>query len=502
MRQQEFVKVAEILSKSHKIVVKEGSGWAANIEKREVFYRKTDIYNLPEDQILGLLLHEIAHVHYTTNSILPPPKENEELMHTTMNMLEDIAIEHIISGDYPNAGEILKSTETELLDTLVRMLPKMNDVSLHEKALLYGAVRFADRGYAFNLEPYEKLGDEISKIMKSRPKEIYDRKATKDLIPLAKTIVDLLVKGAGQPTPEQKQKMMGEAQDHINAHEETTTGSAKKKVIQNLGGHGWLEGPVGEPKITFVDKIVDQADIIGKKLRTVLKRNNAMEFGGRYRTGKLMTKRFVRVKVMKDRKPFARRIIKSNQSYAFAIASDVSGSMFNGGYSKPGNERIYNGDYALSSMQMVGEALRKAGVPRAMVIFGAKARTVAPMNKMAIRWDQISSQKEIQKAHPGGTDIGAAIKACTNELKKIRAERKIMIILTDGSSSQKEMHEAHKEATTEGIECLGITLGNHHYEMDQVFNTKKNINIQDSEDTAKIGRVFIEILQKTIVNSA
>ena len=497
MKSNEFLKIADILSKSHKIVVKEGKGWAANIQKREVFYRKADIYNLQEDHILGLLLHEIAHIHYTTEVDLP--KKDEELMHSVMNMLEDISIEHIISSDYPNAGEILESTETELLDTLVRMLPKMHNMALHEKAILYGAIRFRGRGYEFGWEPYEKLGDEISAIMEAREKEILERKQTKDLMPLAQDIVDLLIKQLGQPTEDQKKQMKKDALAHTHATTETQNSEAERKTIAGLGGGGYAgEKPMEDPKAVYIDKIGDQADEIGKKLRTVMKRNNAMQYGGRYRTGKLMTKRIIRTRTNKDRRPFGRRIVKSNQSYAFAIASDVSGSMWNGGsYGEQGGN---NGDYALTSMAMVSEALRKARIPRAMIIFGGRAQLVAPMGRKAIRWSELASEASIKKAKPSNTDIAEAIKACTKELKKVRAERKIMVILTDGSSDYGAMVRAHKEAEKEEIECIAITIGSRYNSMDNIFKDKKNFLIEDTRNTALIGKAFIELLSRAITD--
>ncbi len=491
MRLAEFSKVADILAREHKIHVKSGSSWASNIQSREVFYVKNDIYNLSEDHILGLLLHEIAHIHYTSDVKLPT--KNKELTHSALNMVEDISIEHIISQDYPNAGEILESTNKELLDTLVGMLPKMK-TPIHEKALLYGAIRFYGRGYAFGSEPHELIGEEVAKLMKQNEVLIYSRKSTGDLLPLVEEIVRLLIKQAGQPTPEELTQMQDEMHGH--AHQTDEQGHAKGKVIGKLkGGRGWKEGSLLSPKIQFVDAIADQAAMIGKKLRTVLKRNNAMEFGGRYRTGKLQARRMVRVKALKDRRPFARRIIKSNQSYAFAVACDVSGSMFGCGGDIP------PGDYALSSMHMVGEALRAAGVPRAMLVFGREARVAAPMGKAAIRWDQLNDENLIKRARPGGTEIDKAIKAGAAELGKTRAERKILIVLTDGQSDLPEMQRAHKAATDAGVECLGITIGGHAgCHMDETFR-KNNRNLPDTRDSGEIGKAFIEILQSSITTS-
>ena len=492
MKQLEFTKIADIMAKEHRIQVIEGQSWASNIKDRKVFYKKEDIYNLSEDHILGLLLHEIAHIHYTSDTDLP--KNNQELVKSALNMVEDISIEHIISSDYPNAGEILASTKTELLDILVKALGKMKNTPVHEKALLYAACKFEGRGFQFATQNYEKIGDKVADVMKKNSAIIYGRKHTKELLPLIKEIVDILIKEAGQPSQEDKWKMSGCMHGHASEHDQQS--ESKSKTIKTLkGGHGWKEGAMISSKVKFIDAIADQANTIGKKLRTVLKRNNAMEYAGRYRTGKLMTKRFVRIKVLKDRRPFARRIIKSNQSYAFAIASDVSGSMFNNG-------GVNAADYALSSMHMVSEALRMAGVPRSLAVFGDETKVVAPMGKNAIGWETIASEQSIKKARPGGTEIHKAIDACRMELEKTRAERKILIILTDGSSDFQQMQEAHKKAVDAGIECLGITIGgNNGNYMDRVFSTEKNRNLDDTSDNSLIGKAFVDILKTSIATS-
>jgi len=489
----EFTKVGEMLAKEHKIKIQEGSGWSANIKDRAVFYKKEDIYNLPDDHILGLLLHEIAHIHYTKIVTMPP--KNEELSHVTLNMLEDISIENIIGKDYPNAAEILTSTKEEVLDTLIKILPTIEDISIHEKSLLYAAIRFEGRGYAFGITKYEKLGEKISKIMLKHKKEILKRKQTKDLMPIVKEIVELIIKEIGEPTNQEKENMNRDGGNEGKGKKNLEENQIKANLIDKLkNGTGWKKGPPIDNRVIFIDKISDQSTKIGKQLRTVLKRNNSMEYGGRYRSGKLLVKRFVRVKTLNDRNPFTRRIIKSNQSYAFAIASDVSGSMFDG-------HENNSGSYALSSLHMVGEALRYASIPRALIIFGERANTVAPMGKNKINWEQLANVRDVRKADQGGTRIDKAIDACREELEKITAERKIMIILTDGSSNLDNMKEAHKKATKIGIECLGITLESNcpnHSQMDDTFSKKKNSIIKDTKDTEQIGIEFIKILKTSI----
>jgi predicted metal-dependent peptidase len=494
MKLAEFQKVAAMLAKEHKTQILPGRAWAANIKDRKVYYRKDDIYNLAEEHILGLILHEIAHIHYS--EMVPKEKTNPELSHTTLNMLEDISIEHIISKDYPNAGEILESTKQEVLDTLVKMLPKMNNVSMFEKSLLYASTRFEGRGYPFGIETFEKIGDKIVEIMFKRKDEIYGRKRTKDLIPLVREIVNLLIQELGQPTETEK-KQMQQGEDGYEAAEDQKQDGAKQKVINELkAGRGWIGNDSTNNAVTYIDQIGDQAAKIGRELRSVLKRNNAMEFAGRYRSGKLIARRFIRTKILRDRKPFARRIVKSNQSYAFAVASDVSGSMFNG---IPKNN---NASYALSSMQMVGEALRIAGVQRTMMIFGKNAVIVGKMGKNQIRWDNMIQDKAFWHADDNGTKIDIAMKKCREELSKVRAERKIMIILTDGESDWQDMKEEYRKSVNQEIECLAIEITSRRdSELAEVFPSDKIINIEDSKNHQAIGKAFIDILKKSITKS-
>lgn len=496
MRKNEFERIAKILAREHKIEIDSGESWSANIKNRKVFYRQEDIFNLSEDHILGLILHEIGHIHYTTDAELPV--KNKELTHCTMNMLEDISIEYIIGQDYPNAGEILESTKEEVIDNLLKILKGLK-ISVHEKGLLFAAVRFENRAYSTGLEPHEILGEKISQIMLKRKSEILERKYTKDLLPLANEIVELIVQAAGEPTAEEKRQMMENSGNTGNANRTDSQGIIQRKAINGLkAGNGWNEGAEMAHKVALVNEICDLATIIGKKLRTILKRNNAMEFGGRFRSGKLLTKRLIRTKILKDRKPFAHRIVKSNQSYAFAIAADVSGSMFDA------NEpRETLGSYALSSMLMVGEALRLARIPRSMAIFGYQANVVAPMGKLPITFEQLGNEKAIKKAHPGGTEINVAIDACVKELSQVRAERKILIILTDGSSDFGSMKESHKKALDAGIEPLGITISKYDSKtMTDVFGKDKNIIIEDVRNKKLIGTAFIDILRQSIKKSS
>ena len=203
MRKNEFERIAKILAKEYKIEIKEGQSWSANIKSKQVFYRLDDIYNLSEDHILGLILHEVAHVFFTDAVELD--KQNKELTHSVLNVLEDIAIENLIGAHYPNAKEILESTKEEVLNNLLKILKTLK-ISVHEKALLFAAARFEGRGYSTGLEDYEKIGEKISEIMIKEKNEILNRKQTKDLLPMANEIVDLIIRMPGSLPKKKKDK--------------------------------------------------------------------------------------------------------------------------------------------------------------------------------------------------------------------------------------------------------------------------------------------------------
>lgn len=218
-----------------------------------------------------------------------------------------------------------------------------------------------------------------------------------------------------------------------------------------------------------------------------------MEFGGRYKSGKIMTKRLARIKTLQDRRPFGRRIIKSNQSYAFAIASDISGSMGRGA-------KETNLDWSLSSLYMTGEALKIANTARALIIFGENAVIINPLDKNKVSWEKIIAEDTMKKADPFATSIGKAMNTCTEELDKSRAERKIMIILTDGYADTEEILEEYKLAAKRNIECLAIIIGNGtRLGIESVFPENNITRIERNKK--EIGEAFMKILKSTITRS-
>ena len=112
---------------------------------------------------------------------------------------------------------------------------------------------------------------------------ILNRKETKDLMPMVTEIVELIIKNLGEPTPEEKRQMEMNSNTG-NASETDREGTIKRKSINALkAGKGWQEGIEMSHSVAMVNEICDLSTFIGKKLRTILKRNNAMDLAKKFK---------------------------------------------------------------------------------------------------------------------------------------------------------------------------------------------------------------------------
>lgn len=496
MRSSDLDRIAALLSREHKIRIVPSDDWRSDEATKTVYYNKVDVFKLSEDHVLGLLMHEIGHIKHTSKIPAAKLGQHPELREEILNVLEDIRIEERMSRAYRNSREIIEMTRNESHDLLVRILHE-HQASLHEKALLYAGARFYGRGFAVPVNDYEILGEHVASLMKDKKNEIFDAPTTAALNPIAEEIEKLLISEGGQPTPQQKRNMQQRMQQRQTA---ALYGSKygpgmdpiKRKIIEEMAkaagkNASKLIKHYQSAEIGPVVEILEQSALIGKQLHGVLKRNNSREYGGRYRTGKLMAKRIYKTRASRDFKPFARAIVKSNKSYAFAIMSDVSGSMFGG----RGTNNAAS--VATSSMLMAAEALRIAKVPRASFLFG---NHLVPVGKMSSNTHHTYDDIE-QTFHRGGggTETGKCLLEMLKELAPVDAERKIAIFFTDGQDNAETVRPALKFAEKHGIEIIGMFYGPYESPVAEVLAKGNAYHLRNKEE---IPAAFIKSLKRTI----
>jgi hypothetical protein len=513
MLHSDFRRISDLLAKKHRIETVESDHWDSDIEKRKVIFNQNDVTDLADKQTIALLLHEIAHIHYTTKW-KTEDHENKELELMGVKALEDIAVEYLIAKDYTNAEEILKETMKEVHDHLKKNLDGLK-ITPYEKAVYYAIMEAENPGMMETEKDYEKAGKEMAEYITKKKEEIENREKTQSLTKNAKALTDIMLKYLEKPTEQQKKEMInrnrpgGRGNETGNGDEQARM---KSKMLNGVTGARAYEA---ERTVTNpITTITDQASHIGLKLLSILKANNAMKYEGRYRAGKLPNKRLIKIRTARDMRPFTKKVEKNNKSYAFTIAIDISGSMYHGNlYNNKETNHNTKLNWALSSAFMTAEALKIAGVQRKIIYFGDQAKALETGEKEQVRWTELAN---IPLDIGGGTNFDNAIKESLNTLENMSAERKILIMLTDGEDNiSDDTRRRMENAKKEGIEYVGITLTD-RYENDEeeewnndddddlhkpvlteAFGTGNNL-VLNTEKATDVGEAFIKILENKI----
>ena len=175
----------------------ENEEWAFDLETNTICYptkgpKNVDI--LTEKEIIGFLLHEIAHARYTklnykTDLDLPTP---EELAIFAINVIEDIRVEKLLTERYPGTYDSFKKFKEELLEGIgilkMKMLPAHLNFLVNVRLVEYKERTF------FNSEKveecYEKTKDALDRCFEAiTTKEMADI-LFRDIWPSFKTLIE------------------------------------------------------------------------------------------------------------------------------------------------------------------------------------------------------------------------------------------------------------------------------------------------------------------------
>jgi hypothetical protein len=104
--------VATALSTRYAVQVREGKGWAIDVERQVMTYKAEHLLALDRDTCLGILLHELGHLHFTTNDWIEKSKlykdENlKAIAFKAVNAYEDVRINEKMSQSYGGSRELI-----------------------------------------------------------------------------------------------------------------------------------------------------------------------------------------------------------------------------------------------------------------------------------------------------------------------------------------------------------------------------------------------------------
>jgi len=119
--------VATALSRRYSVSVREGKNWCIDIEKRVLYYRPDHLLALDRDTALGILLHELGHLHFTKNNWQPTAKlwkdnDYREIVFNAVNAFEDVRINEKMSQSYQGSRTLIDSMNELLAGDGVEMI--------------------------------------------------------------------------------------------------------------------------------------------------------------------------------------------------------------------------------------------------------------------------------------------------------------------------------------------------------------------------------------------
>ena len=120
--------IVTALSRKYNVSIKEGKNWAMQPEKKILSYNPKHLLALDRDTVLAILLHELGHLHHTTSKWCETSDiydERPKAVFGTINALEDIRINELMSRSYQGSRELIDAMNELLggrgVDSLHRM---------------------------------------------------------------------------------------------------------------------------------------------------------------------------------------------------------------------------------------------------------------------------------------------------------------------------------------------------------------------------------------------
>lgn len=168
--------VATALSSRYNVQIREGKGWAMDIEGRTMTYKPEHLLALDRDTCLGILLHELGHLHFTTSEFRETSKifkKMPEIVHNAVNAYEDVRINEKMSQSYMGSRELIEAMNELLAGDGVEQIMKMNK-AIASRTRERGAYDMTEWFEVFYVSMVKLLGDTL--FPQITPDMYYDEK--------------------------------------------------------------------------------------------------------------------------------------------------------------------------------------------------------------------------------------------------------------------------------------------------------------------------------------
>lgn len=545
--------VCTALQRDNGVTIKRGDKWAADMDSKTIIYDENVVY-LDEDTALGLLLHEIGHIRHTTkyNEL----KSSKQLMDKfpsltkmSINFLEDPRIDEKMSNSYANSRAVMENLLMQALGETLHGALDYNDMQKKEKqthrydeddvqhvnqqirpeANLVQIYGLATLIYYLGEENLEGLVDDYhDKTIAKKAKEVAKEmekgnvsflKNTEEISELFMNKIYPIVKeyfneeeeeqnqqaqdnnsqgsGASGYSPQELEGLAEYVNDVMDKDmfaedlqkaiqpftkikgDGSFKDKAKEKIRKALGA-GDEEPTCNMPK-SYEDTLKEINPLVATskaKFNRILKDNKYDRYNGKFSSGQLNMKRLYKQKIG-DYKLFQRKTEIQDKSYACSMLIDLSGSMSG----QPFEE-------TMKGLILMSEVFNKTGVDFQIIPYSSQHSVAKEFG------EGVSSRKinnEMSRVYGGGTIVRKPYEYAVESLKRHKANKKFLILLSDGEfwdMDSDEMRDIVRKNASE-ISQYGIGLD---IDMSDKFEDNA-INVKDYKE---IVPAFSKILNKNL----
>lgn len=428
--------------------------------------------NVPVDAVIpgaivkryaGFVLHEILHELWT-DPIHPP----DQYLNQLRNALEDARIENkaINSGLTGNARELFKSLAQGLVD-------KAQGANWSDPSTYPFSLAVFCRGYGIQIP----VNSALLPIWQEAKRRVEFAQSNLDSLRIAQWVLDQIKAQHQNPSEppqspdqtEQGGEQGDDGSEPFQAPIGAPEGDAMKTEpdVQIPGaGAGLPNEDLGHVGLMYqAQPLMPAPAALAFNLKRLFERTDVDEWQGQKTQGSFDPRRAF---ALHTGEVFRTRLERDGIDSACVICVDVSGSM----------AMMNRIAHARNAVAGIAQALDRAKVAQALVIFDDSVQVAAEFSvPISKRLNIISRLTDM-----GSTNDQGALAVATDLLLSVRAERRVILFLTDGlSSNVVTTQERVKSAEALGIKVIGIGI---QEDVSELF--KRNATVNNVSDLGKV----------------
>ncbi len=427
----------------------QANGWGS--DSKNFYYNPADLKDATDDEVLGLIFHQLARELYIETRKLAARGNAEKEYKHLLEALEDARADKLMVDKYNGADYYLTNV--------------WHKVRKHTNPNIIPAVQFnynvLAQGYG-DTKAFRGDRNLVAGFKQARPHV--------DAYINAKSFVEALkhyeLVKPFYPVPDENE------QNHMNQMggglSEDGMQRAKRLVSQMLsaetkrnieavlenGGQGRggekIEKKLSPDAMRYLEEVAKNTGTIQtlyRLINSVLVDNDTKRYIGRKKRGKIDARALHKLVMQSSDRIFKQQREQGGKDYAFSLSVDISGSMMHKG-------RI---ESAFAGTVVLAEVLRKLGLPFQVHGFDEGTFNFKSMYKGL----QIASIGAIPSFVGGSTNDLEAIKFMRKGFEHVpQNTRKVAFVITDGDGDGRRVFDSVREMRLkEGIQTIGIGIG-------------------------------------------